>query len=87
MSVIDLRKYIYEENEAEVKKLINKYNINHPENDLGCVHHTYFDIVCKVAILDSCAVCKHLSMSLIFKGGIHSQDSCIGCKEFPKVHF
>jgi hypothetical protein len=45
MSVKDFRKSLYCEKEDEVKDFLMKYDINKPEDGLGCVSSTLWFIV------------------------------------------
>jgi hypothetical protein len=45
MSLGDFTKYLFYEKEREVKEFLMKYDINKPENGLGCVSETLWFII------------------------------------------
>jgi hypothetical protein len=59
MSLRDFIKSLYYEKEDEVKDFLMKYDINKPENELGCVSDTLWFIV---------SVCKFHTLVHRFSG-------------------
>jgi hypothetical protein len=45
MSLTDFRKSLFDEKEHELKNFLVKYDINTPENELGCVSDTLWFII------------------------------------------